>query len=75
VQPGFIDTDMAEDMKANPASRQMTEATMNKSLLLRRSGTAEEIANTALFLARDESGGRQSRGKRPVSFGGSTRRV
>jgi NAD(P)-dependent dehydrogenase (short-subunit alcohol dehydrogenase family) len=55
IQPGFIDTDMTAQMKANPPARQMSEATMSKSVLLRRSGTAEEIANTALFLASDES--------------------
>jgi NAD(P)-dependent dehydrogenase (short-subunit alcohol dehydrogenase family) len=33
----------------------MTKHTMNNTTLLRRSGKAEEIAYTALFLASDES--------------------
>ena len=35
--------------------RKMTEHTMRHTILLRRTGKAEEIAATALFLASDES--------------------
>ena len=35
--------------------RKMTEHTMSHTILLRRTGKAEEIAATALFLASDES--------------------
>jgi NAD(P)-dependent dehydrogenase (short-subunit alcohol dehydrogenase family) len=55
LQPGWIDTDMTAAMRANPAVQQMQQQTMNNSVLLRRSGRAEEIATTALFLASDES--------------------
>ena len=34
---------------------EMSQRTFDKSILLRRAGKAEEIANTALFLASDES--------------------
>ena len=34
--------------------KEMTKHTMNNTVLLRRSGKAEEIAFTALFLASDE---------------------
>jgi NAD(P)-dependent dehydrogenase (short-subunit alcohol dehydrogenase family) len=55
IQPGFIETDMTAAMTANPAARQMSQRTFDHSILLRRAGKAEEIANTALFLASDES--------------------
>ena len=55
VQPGFIETDMTAAMSANPVARKQTELTISNSVLLRRAGKAEEIANTALFLASDES--------------------
>ena len=42
-------------MTANLLMKKMTEHTMSNSVLLRRSGKAEEIDYTALFLASDES--------------------
>jgi NAD(P)-dependent dehydrogenase (short-subunit alcohol dehydrogenase family) len=55
IQPGFIETDMTAAMSSNPVAKKQSELTMNNSVLLRRAGKAEEIANTALFLASDES--------------------
>jgi 3alpha(or 20beta)-hydroxysteroid dehydrogenase len=55
IQPGFIETDMTQAMSSNVAIRKMSEHTMVNTVLLRRSGKAEEIAYTALFLASDES--------------------
>jgi len=55
IQPGFIETDMTAAIIANPAASEMSQRTFDKSILLRRAGKAEEIANTALFLASDES--------------------
>lgn len=55
IQPGLIETDMTAAMTGNPLIKKMTEHTMNNTVLLRRSGKAEEIAYTALFLASDES--------------------
>jgi NAD(P)-dependent dehydrogenase (short-subunit alcohol dehydrogenase family) len=55
IQPGWIETDLTASMSANPLMRKMTERSMNNTVLLRRSGKAEEIAYTALFLASDES--------------------
>jgi NAD(P)-dependent dehydrogenase (short-subunit alcohol dehydrogenase family) len=55
IQPGFIETDMTAAMQANLLAKKMAERTMNNTVLLRRSGKAEEIANTAIFLASDES--------------------
>jgi NAD(P)-dependent dehydrogenase (short-subunit alcohol dehydrogenase family) len=55
IQPGFIETDMTHGMTANFAVRKLSEHTMGNTVLLRRSGKAEEIAYTALFLASDES--------------------
>jgi NAD(P)-dependent dehydrogenase (short-subunit alcohol dehydrogenase family) len=42
-------------MTSNPLMKEMTKHTMNNTVLLCRSGKAEEIAYTALFLASDES--------------------
>jgi NAD(P)-dependent dehydrogenase (short-subunit alcohol dehydrogenase family) len=55
IQPGWIETDLTAAMSANPLMKRMTKHTMNNTVLLRRSGKAEEIAYTALFLASDES--------------------
>jgi NAD(P)-dependent dehydrogenase (short-subunit alcohol dehydrogenase family) len=55
IQPGWIETDLTASMSSNPLMKRMTKHTMNNTVLLRRSGKAEEIANTALFLASDES--------------------
>ncbi|MEV5410075.1 SDR family oxidoreductase [Thermopolyspora sp. NPDC052614] len=55
IQPGWIETDMTAAMQANPALKKMNDEAMNTTVLLRRSGKAEEIAYTALFLACDES--------------------
>jgi NAD(P)-dependent dehydrogenase (short-subunit alcohol dehydrogenase family) len=55
IQPGFIETDMTQGMTSNPVVRKMSKKTMDNTILLRRSGRADEIAYTALFLASDES--------------------
>ena len=55
IQPGFIETDMTAAMSSNVVMRKLQEHTMGNTVLLRRSGKAEEIAYTALFLASDES--------------------
>jgi NAD(P)-dependent dehydrogenase (short-subunit alcohol dehydrogenase family) len=55
IQPGWIETDLTASMSSNPVMRKMQSSAMNNTVLLRRSGKAEEIAYTALFLASDES--------------------
>ncbi|SAL86220.1 3-alpha-hydroxysteroid dehydrogenase [Caballeronia arvi] len=55
IQPGFIETDLTAAMSSNPLVKKMASKAMNNTVLLRRSGKAEEIAFTALFLASDES--------------------
>jgi NAD(P)-dependent dehydrogenase (short-subunit alcohol dehydrogenase family) len=55
IQPGWIETDLTASMSSNPIVKKMQSSMMNNTVLLRRSGKAEEIAYTALFLASDES--------------------
>jgi NAD(P)-dependent dehydrogenase (short-subunit alcohol dehydrogenase family) len=55
IQPGWIETDLTASMSGNPLMKRLTQRTMNTTVLLRRSGKADEIAYTALFLASDES--------------------
>jgi NAD(P)-dependent dehydrogenase (short-subunit alcohol dehydrogenase family) len=55
IQPGWIETDLTASMSSNPLIKKMQSKAMNNTVLLRRSGKAEEIAFTALFLASDES--------------------
>jgi NAD(P)-dependent dehydrogenase (short-subunit alcohol dehydrogenase family) len=55
IQPGFIETDLTASMSSNPIVKKMASRAMNNTVLLRRSGKADEIAFTALFLASDES--------------------
>lgn len=55
IQPGFIATKMTAPMQSNPALQSVVDKQMNDTVLLRRMGRPEEIANTALFLASDES--------------------
>jgi hypothetical protein len=42
-------------MRSNPLIKKMQSSVMNDTILLRRTGKADEIAYTALFLASDES--------------------
>jgi NAD(P)-dependent dehydrogenase (short-subunit alcohol dehydrogenase family) len=55
IQPGWIETDLTASMSSNPVLKKVQQSAMNNTVLLRRSGKAEEIAFTALFLASDES--------------------
>jgi NAD(P)-dependent dehydrogenase (short-subunit alcohol dehydrogenase family) len=55
IQPGFIETDLTAPMRSNPLVKKMASNAMNNIVLLRRSGKADEIAFTALFLASNES--------------------
>jgi NAD(P)-dependent dehydrogenase (short-subunit alcohol dehydrogenase family) len=51
ISPGFVDTPLLDDLKAN---EEVTRQIKSK-IPLRRFGTPEEIANTALFLASSKS--------------------
>jgi len=51
IAPGFIETNMTKDFLANPDFKKMIES----NTPMGHTGKAEEIANTALFLASDES--------------------
>ncbi|HEY3797449.1 MAG TPA: SDR family NAD(P)-dependent oxidoreductase [Caulobacteraceae bacterium] len=55
IQPGWIETDLTAAMSSNPLIKNVQKGAMNNTVLLRRSGRADEIAYTALFLASDES--------------------
>jgi NAD(P)-dependent dehydrogenase (short-subunit alcohol dehydrogenase family) len=55
IQPGWIETDLTASMESNPIVKKMQESMLKNTVLLRRSGKPEDIANTALFLASDES--------------------
>jgi NAD(P)-dependent dehydrogenase (short-subunit alcohol dehydrogenase family) len=55
IQPGWIETDLTAAMSSNPLIKKIQSNAMNNTVLLRRSGKADEIAYTALFLASDES--------------------
>ena len=55
VQPGFIETDLTAPMTSNPVMKKMQEGVMKNTVLLRRTGKADEIGDTVLFLASDES--------------------
>jgi NAD(P)-dependent dehydrogenase (short-subunit alcohol dehydrogenase family) len=55
IQPGWIETDLTAAMSNNIVMKRFQKKAMNNTVLLRRSGKAEEIGYTALFLASDES--------------------
>ena len=55
IQPGFIETEVTAQINSNPVMRTMNKHTMSNTILLRRTGKAEEIATTVLFLASDDS--------------------
>jgi NAD(P)-dependent dehydrogenase (short-subunit alcohol dehydrogenase family) len=55
IQPGWIETDMTASLESNPIMEKMQASVMKNTVLLRRSDKAEDIANTALFLASEES--------------------
>jgi NAD(P)-dependent dehydrogenase (short-subunit alcohol dehydrogenase family) len=49
IQPGWIETDLTASMESNPLVKKMQESMMNNTVLLRRSGKAEEIATRPCF--------------------------
>ncbi|WP_426595611.1 SDR family NAD(P)-dependent oxidoreductase [Cellulomonas sp. McL0617] len=55
IQPGWIDTDLTASMKSNKLVKKMQSKMLKTTVLLRRSGVGEDIANAALFLACDDS--------------------
>ena len=55
IQPGWIETDLTASMESNPIAKKMQSSMLKNSILLRRSGRAEDIAYAALFLASDEA--------------------
>jgi NAD(P)-dependent dehydrogenase (short-subunit alcohol dehydrogenase family) len=48
IQPGWIETDLTASMESNPIVKRMQKKMLKNTVLLRRSGNAEDIANTAL---------------------------
>ena len=55
IQPGWIDTDLTASMGSNPLLKKMQSDAMNKTVLQRRGGKAEEIRLYGVVLASDES--------------------
>jgi NAD(P)-dependent dehydrogenase (short-subunit alcohol dehydrogenase family) len=55
IQPGWIETDLTASMQKNRIVKKMQSSVMKNTVLLRRTGNAEDIAYTALFLVSDES--------------------
>jgi NAD(P)-dependent dehydrogenase (short-subunit alcohol dehydrogenase family) len=55
IQPGWIETDMTAQATKNPIFKKVQGHMLANQVLLRRPGKAEDIGNTALFLASDES--------------------
>lgn len=55
IQPGFIETNMIKPITENVLAKEAFDQTLNTTILLRRAGQPEEIGNTALFLASEDS--------------------